>query len=222
MLLGSSNGSIGPLKNIVPLFKSASGIVLDIGPGDGRQLVNYTNPGIKALYGAEPCVELHSGLQSAAGKAGLGGKLTVLNCGAQRDSLVPKLQELGLLGEGKVEGVFDTIVCSKVLCCVPNQKDTVAGLYALLKPGGRLIVCEHVKNPWRTPKGSVIARVIQEFFMLQGWSWFLSGCQLTRNTDEVIKAVADRDGGWRKVDLEYVVQWGTIPFVLGELVKKGQ
>lgn len=165
--------------------------MLDIGPGDGRQLVNYTNPGIKALYGAEPCVELHSGLQIAAEKAGLGEKLTILDCGAQRETLVPKLQELGLLGKGKVEGVFDTIVCSKVLCSVPNQKDTVASLYALLKPGGRLIVCEHVRNPWRTPKWSVVARAIQEFFMLQGWSWFLSGCQLTRNTDEVVKGVGE-------------------------------
>jgi hypothetical protein len=57
--------------------------------------------------------------------------------------------------------------------------------------------------------------------MLQGWSYFLSGCQLTRNTDDVLKTVADPDGGWEKVDLEYVVQWGTIPFVLGELVKRG-
>jgi SAM-dependent methyltransferase len=221
MLLGSSNGSVGPLKNIVPLFNSASGIVLDIGPGDGRQLVNYTNPGIKALYGAEPCVELHPGLQIAAKKAGLGDKLTILNCGAQRKTLVPKLQEVGLLRKDKVEGVFDTVVCSKVLCSVPNQRDTVAGLYALLKPGGRLIVCEHVRNPWRTPKGSVVARAIQELIMMQGWSWFLSGCQLTRNTDEVVKGVADADGGWGKVDLEYVVLWGTIPYVLGELVKKG-
>jgi 2-polyprenyl-3-methyl-5-hydroxy-6-metoxy-1,4-benzoquinol methylase len=166
-------------------------------------------------------VELHAELRIAAEKAGLGQKLHILNCGAQRETLVRKLQEVGLLGERKVEGVFDTIVCSKVLCSVPNQKDTVAGLYALLKPGGRMIVCEHVRNPWRTPKGSLIARAIQELFMLQGWSWFLSGCQLTRNTDEVVKAAADGDGGWGKVDLEYVVQWGTIPFVLGELVKKG-
>jgi SAM-dependent methyltransferase len=221
MVLGSSNGSTGPLKNIVPLFNSASGIVLDLGPGDGRQLVNYTNSGIKALYGVEPCVGLHSGLQIAADKAGLGQKLRILNCGAQREALVPKLQEVGLLGEGRVEGVFDTIVCSKVLCSVPNQKDTVAGLYALLKPGGRMIICEHVRNPWRTPKGSMVARAIQELFMLQQWSWFLGGCQLTRNTDEVVKEAAEGDGGWGKVDLEYVVQWGTIPYVLGELVKQG-
>ncbi len=220
MLLGSSNGPTGPLKNIVPLFNSASGVVLDLGPGDGRQLVNYTNPSIQALYGVEPCMELHAGLQIAADKAGLGSKLHILNCGAQRETLLPMLQEVGLLGNGKVQGVFDTIVCSKVLCSVPRQNDTVAGLYALLKPSGRMIICEHVRNPWRTPKGSVVARVIQEFFMLHGWSWFLGGCQLTRVTDEVVKAAADGDGGWEKVDLEYVVQWGTIPFVLGELVKK--
>lgn len=128
----------------------------------------------------------------------MGEKLTILNCGAQKESLVPKLHEVGLLGKGRVEGVFDTIICSKVLCSVPNRKDTVAGLYALLKPGGRLIVCEHVRNPWRTPKGSLIARLIQEFFMLHGWSWFLSGCQLTGNTDEVVKRVAEQDGVGRR------------------------
>jgi hypothetical protein len=36
MLLGSSNGSTGPLKDIVPLFNTASGIVLDLGPGNGQ------------------------------------------------------------------------------------------------------------------------------------------------------------------------------------------
>jgi hypothetical protein len=166
MLLGSSNGSAGPPKDIAPLLNSASGIFLDLGPGDGRQLVNYTNPGMKALYGVEPCVELHPGLQIAADKAGLGQKLHILNCGAQRETLVPKLQEVGLLGKGRLEGVFDTILCSKVLCSVPNQKDAVAGSYALLKPGGRMIICEHVRNPWRTPKGSMVARAIQELFML--------------------------------------------------------
>lgn len=176
---------------------------------------------MKALYGVEPCVDLHPALQGTAEKLGLGSKLHILSCGAQRESLVPKLAEVGLLKRMQADAVFDTIICSKVLCSVPNQKDTVATLYQLLKPGGRLIICEHVKNPCQTPKGSIIARGIQEFFMLQGWSYFLSGCQLTRNTDEVIKAVADVDEGWEMVDLEYVVQWGTIPFVLGGLVKKG-
>lgn len=163
---------------------------------------------------------MHAPLQLTAEKLGLGSKLHILNCGAQTQRLLPKLQEMGLLHDNTPDCVFDTIVCSKVLCSVPDQTETIKTLYALLKPGGRLIVCEHVKNPWQSPKGSIIARGVQEFFMLQGWTWFLGGCHLTRNTDDVLKAVADPYGGWEKMDLEYVVQWGSIPFVLGELVKK--
>jgi SAM-dependent methyltransferase len=219
-ILGSTNKPEGPLKNIVSYFASATGIVLDLGPGDGRQTINYSNPGIKAIYGAEPCKELHAGLRKSAEEAGLGSRYRILDCGAQRESLYPALREVGLLG-GKVEGLFDSIICSKVLCSVPNQEATVAALYDVLKPGGKMIVCEHIKNPWRSPKGSLVARGIQQLFMAQGWSYFLGGCHLTRETGEVMKRAADRDGGWKKVDLEYVVTWGAIPFVLGVLVKKG-
>jgi SAM-dependent methyltransferase len=217
MALGSSDASVGPLKNIVPLLGSAAGVVLDVGPGDGRQLKLYTNPGMEIIYGAEPCDVLHPALVEAAEKAGLGGKYRILTCGGERKSLYPKLKELEVLKDGPI---FDTIVCSRVLCSVPYLEDTVAGLYDLLKPGGRFIICEHVKNPWRTRKGSLIARLIQLLFTLQGWTFFLGGCHLGRKTGEVVKAAANKDGGWRKVDLEVVVAWGAIPFILGELVKK--
>jgi SAM-dependent methyltransferase len=217
MALGSSDASVGPLKNIIPLLGSATGVVLDVGPGDGRQLKLYTSPVMKIIYGAEPCEILHPALKEAAEKAGLGGKYRILTCGGQRQSLYPKLRELGIMKEGPV---FDTIVCSKVLCSVPCPEDTVAGLYDLLKPGGKFIICEHVKNPWRTRKGSVIARLIQLLYTLHGWTFFLGGCHLGRNTDEIVKAAANKDGGWDKVDLENAVAWGTIPYVLGELVKK--
>lgn len=221
LALGSSDASIGPLKNFVPLLASATGFVLDVGPGDGRQLKLYTNPDMQIIYAAEPCEVLHGDLKIAAEKAGLGGKYRVLACGGEKQTLVPMLREVGVLKGQNVEGVFDTIVCSKVLCSVPRLEETVAGLYDLLKPGGRLLVCEHVKNPWRTPKGSVIGRGIQIFFTLAGWTFFLGGCHLNRNTDVVLKLAAEQDGGWAKVDLEKVVAWGTIPFVLGEFVKKG-
>jgi SAM-dependent methyltransferase len=181
----------------------------------------YTNPDMKIIYAAEPCEVLHADLASAADKAGLGGKYKILACGGEKESLIPMLRKQGILKNQKVEGVFDTIVCSKVLCSVPDQAETVSGLYELLKPGGRLIMCEHVKNEWRTPKGSYIGRAIQIFFTMVGWSFFLGNCHLNRKTDEVVKAAASKDGGWKSVDLEKVVAWGTIPFVLGEFVKKG-
>jgi Methyltransferase domain len=194
-------------------------VVLDIGPADGRQIVNYTSSAIKAMYGVEPCTELHPGLKIAAERAGLGSKYHIVTCGAQPESLIPALTEAGLL-KGKAEGVFDAIIACKVLCSVQNYEETTAGLYALLKPGGRMLICEHIKNPWRTPKGNLVARAIQEMFMIQGWSFFLGGCQLNRPTDQMLKNVANCDGGWKKMDLELVVQWGTIPFVIGELIKK--
>jgi SAM-dependent methyltransferase len=196
----------------------ADGVILDLGPGDGRQMAYYTNPSIQAIYGPEPCKELHSGLNAMVSKIGMNEKYHILDCGAERSSLIPRLGEAGLLEEKK-EGIFDTIISSKVLCSVPDLEDTVANLYSLLKPGGKLIICEHIRNKWGSRKGSLLARGIQEFFMLQGWTFFLGGCHLTRKTDEVVKEVARKDGGWKSVDLEYVVQWGAIPFVLGVLVK---
>lgn len=182
-------------------------------------MVYYTSSNIKAIYGPEPCTVLHPDLKAMASKTDMSDKYHILDCGAERSSLLPKLRKIGLLGE-KVDGVFDTIISSKVLCSVPSQEDTVANLYALLKPGGKLIICEHIRSQWATRKGSLLARAIQEFFMWQGWTFFLGGCHLTRKTDEVVKQVARPDGGWKSVDLEYVAQWGAIPFVLGVLVKK--
>jgi SAM-dependent methyltransferase len=195
-------------------------VVLDVGPGDGRQLRLYTNPKMKTIYAAEPCLVLHPALKESAVKAGLGGKYKVLACGGERETLIPALRAEGLQGPLFVEGVFDTIVCSKVLCSVPELEDTVSGLYDLLKPGGRMIICEHIKNPWRTPKGSYIARALQLFFTFAGWTFFMGGCHLNRRTDEVVKKVAKADGGWESADLETVGAWGAIPFVMGVFVKK--
>lgn len=178
-----------------------------------------SNPKVKVIYGAEPCEGLHEALKVAAEKAGIGKKYHVMDCGGQRDSLYPQLKRAGLLG-AQTEGVFDTIISSKVLCCVPHLEDSVAALYDILKPGGRIIVCEHVANPWRTRKGSLIARLIQVFMMLIGWSFFLGGCNLNTKTTELLRAAADKDGGWEKEDLETLKQWGTLPFIVGELVKK--
>lgn len=219
LALGGSDPRQGPLKNILPLFASADGVVLDIGPGDGRQMKFYTPSKIKVAYGPEPCRELHSQLKATVAENDMAGKYKILDCGAERASLNLKLKEVGLLGK-KEEGVFDTIISSKVLCSVPHLEDTVENLYSLLKPGGRLIFCEHHRNNWGTRKGSLFARAIQEFFMLQGWTFLLGGCHLTRKTDEVLKEVAKKDGGWKSMDLEYVAQWGAIPFVLGVLTKK--
>lgn len=120
-------------------------------------------------------------------------------------------------GEG---GVFDTIICVRVLCSVPDVEKAVSELYTLLKPGGSILVTEHVVNPWRTAKGSLVARVMQAVYQLCGWSWVVGDCRLDRDTETALKRAADRDGGWEVVELERWFGRTPMPYIAGRLVKR--
>jgi len=104
--LTGGDPTAGPLRNSVPLIRTAAGVVLELGPGSGNQIQYMESSVIKTIYGAEPCETLHEPLKNAAEKAGMGKKYHVLDCGGQRDSLYPQLQRAGLLG-ARPEGVFD-------------------------------------------------------------------------------------------------------------------
>ena len=59
---------------------------------------------------------------------------------------------------GIVLGSIDTILSVQVLCSVPDPNEMLRRLYALLKPGGQLIVYEHVKSK------DMITSVVQSKF----------------------------------------------------------
>ncbi|KAJ8065794.1 hypothetical protein OCU04_006457 [Sclerotinia nivalis] len=214
----------GPLANILPVLSTASGTILEVGPGSGDQVRFLTNENVEMVYGVEPCEVLHGPLEKAVREAGLQGKYKILGCGAERESLSEELRNVGLLKDDKKGGilweVFDTITVIRVLCSVNNPIDTIDFLYKLLKPGGRLIVCEHVENPWWQGTGSLVARCTQILCQLGGWSFFMGNCHLDRRTDEYLKAAGEQYGGWEKVELKTVGEFAVIPFVFGELVKR--
>ncbi|PWY84293.1 EstA precursor [Aspergillus eucalypticola CBS 122712] len=218
---------------IPPLLARASGTVLDVGPGTGTQMPLLRSPAIKAIYGAEPCHGLHAELRTSATSQGLEDKYNILPCGVESADLIPALQRQGLLKTDTSdvpsiletlsttkEGVFDTIVCVRVLCSVPDMHRTVQDLYTLLRPGGKMLVVEHVVNPWRTPKGSVIARAFQAFYGFMGWSWYLGNCCMNRDTTSALKHAADQDGGWESVELESWFESTPMPYVAGILTKR--
>lgn len=155
----------------------------------GEQLHRYTSSSARAVYGAEPATKLHLKLQMKATDAGLGDKYHILGCGAQPRSLIPALVRAGLIKEENAfEGIFDDIVSIRVLCGVPDVKETVEGLYTLLKPGGRLIAYEHVVALWKTENGSMVARVLQWMYMwIGGWSFWMGGCNLDRDTGMILR-----------------------------------
>jgi SAM-dependent methyltransferase len=203
----------------VELVETASGVVLDIGPGTGTQLHRFTPSKIKKIYGAEPAVDMHAELKSTADKVLLGEKYEVLAAGAEPASLVPALAKKGVFGvSGQAsEGVFDTIVSLRTLCGVPDQEDTAAGLYRLLKPGGRLLVVEHVKQAY-PHGGDIFGAIFQRIYMLVGWSFWLGGCCLNRDTEAVLRKVAGPKG-WKEVKLNYLQPYAAIPYISGEFVK---
>ncbi|KAI9707466.1 MAG: hypothetical protein M1836_000427 [Candelina mexicana] len=204
---------------LTSILSTATGTVLELGPGSGGQVKYLTNPSTQAIYGAEPCEGLHKALRKSVADAGLGDKYHVLGCGGEIGSLVPGLAKAGLLRDGETSEVFDSIVCVRVLCSVPNIEETVKGLYALLKPGGRIIICEHVVNPGGE-MSSTLARILQGVYMLMGWKIFLGGCHLDRDTLGALQK-AGGSGGWERVKIEMQSEWSTIPHALGVLVKKG-
>ena len=52
----------------------------------------------------------------------------------------------GLREYGVLEGSVDTVMSVQVLCSVPRPEVMVKAMYRLLKPGGQMIVYEHVRS----------------------------------------------------------------------------
>ena len=207
---------------VPPLLAQASGNVLDVGPGSGSLIARFepASPQITRIYGAEPATSLHKTLRRNADATKVARKYHILSANATRASIAAELVKLGVItSPSDAKDIFDTIICVRVLCSVPDLTRTISDLHALLKPGGKLLVCEHTANPWRTSKGSVIARVVQTLYMLMGWSYFVGDCELTRDTeDELIKDSRQR---WESVDIDRHFGHAVLTYVTGVLVKKG-
>lgn len=207
--------------SISSVLSQSKGLILDVGPGYGHQLFRFSNVnGIKLIYGVEPGHSLHNNLALAAKNAGLEGKYKIIGTGAEPEFMMPALVQDGVI---KVQGdaVFDEIVCLRVLCGVTKPKETIEGLYGLLKPGGRMVVFEHVVNSGDSQKGgSYFSSILQQLYMFVGWKFWLSGCELNRDTAMLLMDAAKVDGGWEEVKLELLDGWGVVPHIAGYLVKK--
>lgn len=206
---------------IESLLKTLTGKVLDLGPGSGEQLHRYSADTIEVCYGIEPVEDMHRDLKMRAEKAGFGERYKILKAGAEPDQLIPALAKAGALKSASAdEGIFDAIVCVRVLCGVTKPEETIKGLYKLLKPGGRLIVDEHVVNPWEDKEGSLLARAFQFAYACMGWHLMMGNCHINRDTGKIIREAADADGHWSKSETQVVDGKTAIPFLIGTYTKK--
>jgi SAM-dependent methyltransferase len=179
-------------------------------------------PAIRSVYGAEPCLGLHAQLRRRILNSGLDGIYHIVPSGVRKTELLSALEKIGVNDTSK-GGIFDTIICVRVLCSVPDPARTIADLYDLLRPGGQFLIVEHVVNPWRitSRKGSFLARVLQIVYSWLGWSFFIGDCHLDRDTTAYLKAAAEKDGGWERIELEHRFELSCLPYISGVLVKRG-
>ena len=109
----------------------AEGDVLEVAVGTGRNLPFYPE-GVR-LTGIELSQEM---LTLAQGQA--------TRLGRQVDLRQGDAQALPF-----AEASFDTVVCTVSLCSIPNDRQAVAEMKRVLRPGGRLLLLDHVPSTVR-------------------------------------------------------------------------
>ncbi|MGQ0467420.1 MAG: class I SAM-dependent methyltransferase [Sporichthyaceae bacterium] len=139
------------------LLEQAQGTVLEIGAGTGLNLALYPDH-VTDLTLTEPDAAMFAKLQKVAG-----------------GSLVqPRVVQAGAEKLPAADDSVDTVVSTMVLCTVPDLATSLAEIRRVLRPGGRLLLIEHVRSPGRL--GGAQDR-------LHGpWKAFACGCNCNLDT----------------------------------------
>lgn len=151
-----------------PLKRTAFGslaaqTVVEIGAGVGSNL-RYLPPGSQ-LIAVEPNARMHAALAERCARAGV--ELRLIADDAERMPLA--------------EESVDEVICSLVLCTVPDPEAVLREVRRVLRPGGRFRFVEHVA----APPGSIRSPVQRA---LRGpWGWTFEGCDPHRDTAAVIE-----------------------------------
>lgn len=78
------------------------------------------------------------------------------------------------------EGVFDTVAGTLVFCSIPRPEAALAEARRVLRPGGRLLLVEHVAShqAWLAGVQGALA---------PAWKWVTGGCHLNRDTEATVR-----------------------------------
>ncbi len=156
----------GPVRKqrekIVP---QAFGDVLEIGFGSGLNLPHYEHRNIRKLWGLEPSERIR---RLAAGRIA--------------DSPID-IELIDLPGEQipLENSSIDTVLVTYTLCTIPDIHAALDGMRRVLKPGGRLLFCEHGKAP------DTGVRVWQDR-LNPAWRKIAGGCNMNRDIPALIEA----------------------------------
>ena len=147
-------------EKIVPL---ASGDVLEVGFGSGLNLPFFDRGKVTKLWGLEPS----TGMRKLADKR-------------IKDSGID-VQLIDLPGEEipLQDNSVDTVLVTYTLCTIPDALSALDGMRRVLKPGGRLLYCEHGKAP-----DNSVQRWQER--LNPTWKRFAGGCNMNRDIPELL------------------------------------
>jgi len=145
------------LKQREKVVPQARGHVLEIGMGAGHNLPYYRIEQVERVVGIDPCSTSWALAQPRA--ASLGVPLEFIEGSAESMPLPDE--------------EFDTVLMTYSLCTIPDAQSALQEIRRVLKPGGRLVFCEHGEAP-----DASVARWQQRINPV--WRKLLGGCNLNR------------------------------------------
>ncbi len=158
------------------LLSGLTGRILEIGSGTG---INFPLYGKGAqVIAAEPSKSM---MEKALGRKTDAQKIHEETGNHAMIDLVTAGIGDARLDEMIEPSSLDAVVCTLVLCTVPDLNHTVEFARSKLKPGGRFIVLEHVVAK------SLPGRILQNL-LNPVWKIFARGCNLNRDPEKAIKA----------------------------------
>jgi ubiquinone/menaquinone biosynthesis C-methylase UbiE len=168
------------------LVGQARGRVVEIGAGTGLNIPHYP-PAAEEVILTEPVPAMFRRVRArAAGHA----PMRVVQAGAEALPVE--------------DGSVDTVVSTLVLCTVAEVDSVLAEIVRVLRPGGRLLFCEHVRATEEK-----LARRQSRY--AGPWAVFAQGCRCDRDTLELLT---------QRFDIDWVTdaRWRGMPSVVRPLV----
>lgn len=166
---------VGPVRRqrekVVP---QAAGCILEIGIGTGLNLPHYDTQRVDRIVGLDPGTDMHR----LARKRLQGHDLRVELVGLSAERIPYD------------DASFDCVVVTYSLCTIPDPVAALCEMRRVLKPGGRLLFCEHGRAP-----DARVARWQDRLTPL--WSKVAGGCHLNRDIPALLAAA-----GFASADLQ--------------------